>query len=75
MSKEELKPDSRLENISEKRVESTTKDEEKLIEVKKEDTSEDEANEFLVHEKPADEQMHESFDDIRKDDIDKEQAN
>ncbi len=37
-----------------------SKDAEKLVEVRKTDTAEDSDNDFLVHEKPFDEQMHES---------------
>jgi len=70
MSKEHYKADNRLKNISENQDASATKDDEKLIEVKKKDTSQDKKNEFLVHQKPADEQMHESFDDLRKDNMD-----
>jgi hypothetical protein len=62
MSKEQYRSDSRLKNISEKEDASTSKDSDKLIEVKKKDTAEDKDNDFLVHEKPFDEQMHEDDD-------------
>ena len=72
MSKEQYKPDSRLRNVAETEDASSSKDAEKLVEVKKEDTAEDKENEFLIHEKPSDEQMHESFDDRREDHMDEE---
>lgn len=72
MSKEQYKPDSRLKNVAETDDASSSKDAEKLVEVKKEDTVEDKENEFLIHEKPSDEQMHESFDDLREDQMDEE---
>ena len=72
MSKNQHKADSRLKNVSDKEDASPSKDSDKLVKVKKEDNAEDEDNEFILHEKPADEQMYESFDDLRKDHMDKE---
>ena len=72
MSKEQYKSDSRLKNVDDTEDASTSKDAEKLVQVKKEDTAEDKDNEFLIHEKPSDEQMHKSFDDLRKDHMDEE---
>ena len=72
MSKDEYKADSRLKNVSDKVDASPSKDSDKLVKVKKEDNAADEDNEFILHEKPADEQMHESFDDLRKDHMDEE---
>jgi hypothetical protein len=72
MNKEQHKPDERLNNVEEKNDASSNKHAPKLIEVKKKDTSEDKDNEFLVHEKPFDEQMHESFTDLRNDLMDEE---
>lgn len=62
MSKEQHRSDDRLKNVSEKEDASVSKDSAKLIEVKKKNTAEDKENEFLVHQKPFDEQMHESDD-------------
>ncbi len=64
MNKEQHRSDSRLKNISEKEDASASKKSVKLIEVKKKDTGEDKENKFLVHEKPFDEQMHESPGDL-----------
>ncbi|MBC7758770.1 MAG: hypothetical protein H7069_07945 [Phormidesmis sp. FL-bin-119] len=72
MSKDQHKADSRLKNVSSKEDASSGKDSDKLVEVKKEDNSEDRKNKFILHEKPADEQMYESFDDLRKDHLDEE---
>lgn len=72
MSKEKYKPDNRLKNVADKEDASSSKDADKLIKVKKEDTAEDQENDFVIHEKPADEQMHESFDDLRNDHMDEE---
>ena len=72
MSKDQHKADSRLKNVSSKEDASPGKDSDKLVEVKKEDNSEDKDNKFILHEKPADEQMHESFDDLRMDHMDEE---
>ncbi len=72
MSGEELRPDSRLKNITETTDASLKDDSEKLVQVKKKDNAEDKDNEFLLHEKPSDEQMHESFDDLRQDHKDEE---
>lgn len=72
MSGEELRPDSRLKNIAETTDASPKDDSEKLVQVKKKDNAEDKDNEFLLHEKPSDEQMHESFDDLREDHKDEE---
>lgn len=72
MSKEEGKQDPRLKNTSNSHDASTSKDSEKLIEVKKKDNAEDKDNDFRVHDKPFDEQMHESFEDLRKDHMDEE---
>ena len=58
--------------MSSKEDASPGKDSDKLVEVKKKDNSEDKDNKFILHEKPADEQMYESFDDLRKDHMDKE---
>ncbi|MEJ7692721.1 hypothetical protein [Daejeonella sp.] len=66
MSKEYHRSDNRLKNISEKEDASPSKDADKLIEVRKKDTGEDKDNEFVVHEKPFDEQMHEPSDDQEK---------
>lgn len=62
MSKEQHRSDDRLKNVSEKEDASVSKDSAKLIEVKKKNTAEDKENEFLVHQKPFDEQMHVSDD-------------
>jgi hypothetical protein len=67
MSKHEGKQDPRLKNTDQTEDASVKKGSEKLIKVKKEDNAEDKDNEFRVLEKPSDEQMHESFDDLRKD--------
>ena len=72
MSNEQYKQDGRLKNTSEKQDASPSKHADKLIEVKKKDTAEDKDNEFLIYETPFDEQMHESFDDLRKDRTDEE---
>ena len=72
MSKDQHKADSRLKNVSSKEDASPGKDSDKLVEVKKEDNSDGKENKFILHEKPADEQMHESFDDLRKDHMDEE---
>jgi hypothetical protein len=57
------KPDSRLNNIAKTEDASTEKDSKKLIEVKKKDTAEDDDNDFVIYDKPFDEQMHDSADD------------
>ena len=72
MSKDQHEADSRLKNVSSKEDASPGKDSDKLVEVKKEDNSEDKENKFILHEKPADEQMYESFDDLRKKHMDEE---
>ena len=72
MSKDQHKADSRLKNVSSKEDASPGKDSDKLVEVKKEDNSEDKENKFILQEKPADEQMYESFDDLRKEHMDEE---
>ena len=72
MSKDQHKADNRLKIVSSKEDASTSKDSDKLVEVKKEDNSEDKENKFILHEKPADEQMYESFDDLRKEHMDEE---
>ena len=72
MSKDQHEADSRLKNVSSKEDASPGKDSDKLVEVKKEDNSEDKENKFILHEKPADEQMYESFDDLRKEHMDEE---
>ncbi|WP_411274388.1 hypothetical protein [Daejeonella sp.] len=72
MSKEQYKPDDRLKNVADTEDASSSKSAEKLVNIKKNDTAEDKDNKFLIHEKPSDEQMHESFDDLRKDHIDEE---
>ncbi len=59
MNKEHHKSDSRLKNISEKEDASASKNADKLVEVRKKDTGEDKDNEFVVHQQPFDEQMHE----------------
>ena len=71
MSKDQYKVDSRLKNISEKGGASSNQTD-KLVEVKKRDNAEDKENKFLVHDKPFDEQMYESFDDLRNDHKDEE---
>ena len=72
MSKDQHEADSRLKNVSSKEDASPGKDSDKLVEVKKEDNSEDKENKFILQEKPADEQMYESFDDLRKEHMDEE---
>ena len=72
MSKDKNKPDRSLRNLAETEDASSGKDGEKLVPVKKKDTSEDKENKFLIHEQPSDEQMHESFDDLRKDHMEEE---
>ena len=72
MSKDQHEADSRLKNVSSKEDASPGKDSDKLVEVKKEDNSEDKENKFILQEKPADEQMYESFDDLRKKHMDEE---
>lgn len=72
MSGEELRPDSRLKNIDKTADASPERDSDKLVQVKKKDDAEDKDNEFLLHEKPSDEQMHESFDDLRDNPKDEE---
>jgi len=72
MSKEHYSPNKRLKNTTENEDASPGKDSDKLIEVKKKDTAEDKKNEFLLHEKPFDEQMNESFSDLRKNHMDEE---
>lgn len=72
MSKEKYKPDSRLQNLADTEDATPSKNAEKLVTVKKKDTAEDKENEFLLHDKPSDEQMHESFDDLREDHLDEE---
>jgi hypothetical protein len=64
--------DSRLKNTAEKKDASTDKSAGKLIEVKKRDNGEDKENKFLLYDKPFDEQMHQSFDDLRDDQRDEE---
>ncbi len=68
MSKDEMEADARLKNTA-KEVDSSVskKGNNKLIEVKKKDSAQDKKSKFTIHEKPFDEQMHNSFDDIRKD--------
>jgi len=72
MSKEHYSPNKRLKNTAENEDASPGKDSDKLIEVKKKDTAEDKKNEFLLHEKPFDEQMNKSFSDLRKNHMDEE---
>ncbi|MEJ7778379.1 MAG: hypothetical protein WKF68_02215 [Daejeonella sp.] len=73
MSKDKIQADPRLNNIARKDDVSTSKKgTDKLIEVKKRDNAEDNDNNFVLHEKPFDEQMHNSFDDLREDQKDEE---
>jgi rubrerythrin len=71
MNRVEEKAGHRLNHMHNTEDASSKKDTGKLIEVKKKDTARDKNNNFIVHEKPSDEQMYESFDDLRKDHIDK----
>ena len=71
MNKVEEKAGHKLNKMHNTEDASSKKDTGKLIEVKKKDTARDKNNKFIVHEKPSDEQMYESFDDLRKDHIDK----
>ncbi len=67
MTKDEIKADPRLNNTA-KEVDASVskKGNNKLIEVKKKDSAQDRDNKFTIHEKPFDEQMYNSFDDLRK---------
>lgn len=71
MNRDEEKPGHRLNNIHNTEDDFSKKVTGKLIEVKKKDTAKDKNNNFIVHEKPFDEQMYDSFDDLRKDHMDK----
>ena len=71
MNRVEEKAGQRLNNMHNTEDASSKKGTGKLIEVKKKDSPRDKNNKFIVHEKPSDEQMYESFDDLRKDHIDK----
>ncbi|SKB28911.1 hypothetical protein [Daejeonella lutea] len=64
MSKEQHRSDNRLKNVSAQEDASASKDADKLVEVRKTDTAEDSENDFVVHEQPFDEQMHEP--DVRE---------
>ena len=68
MAKDEIEADPRLNNTS-KEVDASIgkKGNNKLVEVRKKDSAQDRENKFTIHEKPFDEQMHDSFDDLRKD--------
>jgi hypothetical protein len=72
MNTDQNRQDSRLKNTAEKKDASPDKSADKLIEVKKRDNGEDKENKFLLHDKPFDEQMHQSFDDLRDDQRDEE---
>lgn len=72
MSKEQKRPDSRLKNIDRQVDASHKKGAGNLIEVRKTDSAEDRDNEFVLHEKPFDEQMNESFEDLRKNNSDED---
>ncbi|MHB1176882.1 MAG: hypothetical protein ACYCZO_00965 [Daejeonella sp.] len=73
MSKDEIQAGSKLNHISKKGDPSTsTKDMDKLIEVRKKDNAEDKDNRFILHENPFDEQMYDSFDDLREGQKDEE---
>ena len=65
MTKNTGKPDSRLNNIEKTEDASPKKDSDKLVEVKKTDTAEDDDPKYVGHEKPFDEQMHEPEDDSK----------
>ncbi len=72
MSKDEYQADSRLRNVAKTEDASVSKDAEKLVKVKKGDTAEDKENKFIIREKPSDEQMNKSFDDLRENPQDEE---
>ncbi len=71
MSKGKIQTDQRL-NTNTADASTSKKGAEKLIEVRKRDNAEDRDNHFILHEKPFDEQMHTSFDDLREDQKDEE---
>jgi hypothetical protein len=72
MSKDEYQADSRLRNVDNTEDASTSKDADKLVKVKKVDSAEDKENKFVIHEKPSDEQINKSFDDLRENPQDEE---
>ncbi len=72
MGKEQQRPDSRLKNIKEEEDASTTRNADRIVEVRKTDNAADKDNEFVLHEKPFDEQMNESSDDLKNDYRDEE---
>lgn len=71
MSKDKIQADHRL-NANCVDASTGKKGTEKLIEVRKRDNAEDRDNTFILHERPFDEQMYNSFDDLRKDQKDEE---
>ncbi|HEY1010420.1 MAG: hypothetical protein ACO1NS_06035 [Daejeonella sp.] len=72
MSKEEQRPDSRIKNIEPEEDASATKDAPRIVEVRKRDNAADKDNKFVLHQKPFDEQMNESYDDRRSNYSDEE---